>query len=530
VIGGLHRPIASVDSTAGWSVSPGRGCEEDYSKMAVSNIDRPSAGEGHLYLSGAVRRLLGGLVLILALVPAGAYARPALDGFADLADKLLPSVVNVSTTQTVEGGAGIELPQIPPGSPFEEFFKEFMERNQPKQQRRRATSLGSGFIIDTQGHVVTNNHVIQDADQVTVILHDDSRLEAKVIGRDAKTDLAILKVEPSSKLVPAKFGDSDHVRVGDWVLAIGNPFGFGGTVTAGIISARGRDINAGPYDDFLQTDAPINRGNSGGPMFNLDGEVIGINTAIFSPSGGSVGIGFAIPSASAQPVIQQLIQHGEVRRGWLGVRIQAVTDEIADALGLKEPVGALVASVIPGGPAEKAQLKDGDVIIEFDGKPVTQMRRLPRLVADTEVGRTVPVKVWRGGKEIMVKVAVGALEEGEEKVASTAPGPGASPAGQKVGALGIDIAAIDDRLRDRFGLEDDARGVVVTSVDADGPAGEQGIRVGDRIVEVAQETVSTPTQLESKIKAAQQAGRKAVLLLVEGEGGIRYVAIKLGKS
>jgi serine protease Do len=289
------------------------------------------------------------LIGLLFLLPAPALARAAPDGFADLAARLLPSVVNVSTTQVIEGNPGIELPQLPPGSPFEEFFKEFMERGQPRQQQpRRATSLGSGFVIDTDGHVVTNNHVIQDADEVTVILHDETRLQAKVIGRDAKTDLAILKVDPHGKLAPVKFGDSDAVRVGDWILAIGNPFGFGGTVTAGIISARGRDIQAGPYDDFLQTDASINRGNSGGPMFDLSGEVIGINTAIFSPSGGSVGIGFAIPSSSAQPVIQQLIEHGQVRRGWLGVRIQAVTPEIADALGLKEAAGALVAGIIPG--------------------------------------------------------------------------------------------------------------------------------------------------------------------------------------
>jgi serine protease Do len=470
------------------------------------------------------------LIGVVVLLPASALARTAPDSFADLAAKLLPSVVNVSTTQVIEGNPGIELPQLPPGSPFEEFFKEFMERGQPRAQPRRATSLGSGFVIDTDGHIVTNNHVIQDADQVTVILHDETRLEAKVIGRDAKTDLAVLKVEPHGKLVPVTFGDSDAVRVGDWVLAIGNPFGFGGTVTAGIISARGRDIQAGPYDDFLQSDASINRGNSGGPMFDLDGEVIGINTAIFSPSGGSVGIGFAIPSSSAQPVIQQLIQHGQVRRGWLGVRIQAVTEEIADALGLKEVAGALVAGVIPGGPAEKAGVKDGDIIVEFDGKPIGQMRRLPRLVADTEVGRTVPIRVWREGRELSLKVEVGELKESEEKAATSTTGPEKPGGGQKIEALGLSASAIDDRMRDRYRLEEDARGVVVTSVEANGPAADQGIRVGDRIVEVAQEPVSTPAQLSAKIKAARSSGRKAVLLLVEGEGGMRFVAIRLAKG
>ena len=474
---------------------------------------------------------LVGVVVLAGMLPGAALARTAPESFADLADRLLPAVVNVSTTQVVEGSAGIELPQLPPGSPFEEFFKEFMERNQPKQQqRRRATSLGSGFFIDNAGHVVTNNHVIQDADEISVILHDDTRLEAKVIGRDAKTDIAVLKVEPHGKLAPVKFGDSDNIRVGDWVVAIGNPFGFGGTVTAGIISARGRDINAGPYDDFLQTDASINRGNSGGPMFNLDGEVIGINTAIFSPSGGSVGIGFAIPSNSARGVIQQLIEHGQVRRGWLGVRIQSVTEEIADALGLKEAAGALVAGVIPGGPAEKAKLKDGDVILEFDGKPIGQMRRLPRLVADTDVGKTVPIKVWRDGRALTMKVEVGALEEPEEKAEAKASGSRGSTSGEAVAALGIDIAAIDQRAREQFDLEADARGVVVTAVNPDGPAAEQGVRVGDRIVEVAQEPVSTPAQLAAKIKTAQSAGRKVVLLLVEDEGGMRFVAIRLGKE
>ena len=481
--------------------------------------------------TAAVLRSAALLIALVVLLPNHALARAVPDSFADLAARLLPSVVNVSTTQVVEGNPGIELPQLPPGSPFEEFFKEFMERGQPRQQqqRRRATSLGSGFVFDNQGHIVTNNHVIQDADEVTVILHDETRLEAKVIGRDTKTDIAILKVEPSARLVPVQFGDSDMARVGDWVLAIGNPFGFGGSVTAGIISARGRDIQAGPYDDFLQTDASINRGNSGGPTFNLDGEVVGINTAIFSPSGGSIGIGFAIPSLSAQPVIQQLIQHGQVRRGWLGVRIQAVTDEIAEALGLKEAAGALVAGVIPGGPAEKARLKDGDIILEFDGKPIGQMRRLPRLVADTEVGKTVPIKVWREGRELSMKVEVGELKEAEEKLAAATPGTEKPSGGESVQDLDISVAAIDDRLRTRYGLEPDARGVVVTSVDPNGPAAEQGVRVGDRIVEVAQEPVSTPSQLAAKIKAAK-AGRKAVLLLVEGEGGMRFVAIKFGKG
>lgn len=473
----------------------------------------------------------GFVFLLVLLLPGYASARVAPESFADLAEQLLPSVVNVSTTQNLEGNSGIEMPQLPPGSPFEEFFREFMERSQPRSQqqpRRRATSLGSGFIVDTEGHIVTNNHVIQDADEITVTLHDDTRLEAKIIGRDAKTDIAVLKVEPTPKLVPVRFGDSDAIRVGDWIIAIGNPFGFGGTVTAGIISARGRDINAGPYDDFLQTDASINRGNSGGPMFDLDGGVIGINTAIFSPSGGSIGIGFAIPSRVAEPVIKQLIETGTVKRGWLGVRIQAVTEEIATALGLKEATGALVASVIPGGPAEKAKLKDGDVILTFDGKPITEMRRLPRVVADTPVDSTVPITVWRNGHEQSLKVKVGALEDTEEtKTASSSPSPDRNSAGEEVKSLGLTVVGIDRRTRERFNLDEDARGVIVTDVNLTGPAAEQGIRAGDRILEVAQEEVSTPKQLIAKVQAAKTSGRKAVLLLIESQSGMRFVAIRL---
>jgi serine protease Do len=477
-------------------------------------------------------KVMAAAVIALAVITAGgpAGARTAPDGFADLAQRLLPAVVNISTTQTVEGNAGIEMPVVPPGSPYEEFFKEFMERNQPRQQKRKATSLGSGFVIDLQGHVVTNNHVIQDAEEITVIVHDETRLPAKVVGRDAKTDIAILKVDLSGLTTPieaVKFGDSDAIRVGDWVVAIGNPFGFGGTVTAGIISARGRDINAGPYDDFLQTDAPINRGNSGGPIFNLNGDVVGVATAIYSPSGGSIGIGFAIPSNSAKPVIEQLIAHGEVRRGWLGVRIQQVNEEIAEALGLKEPTGALVASVIPGGPAEKAKIKDGDVILEFDGKPVNQMRRLPRVVADTDVGKTVPIKIWRDGKELTLKVEVAALQEEEPKTASAKPGPEKSRGSETIAPLGLTVAGIDQQARERFDLGEDSKGVVVTTVDPNGPAADQGVRPGEVIVELGQEEVTTPAQLASKVVEAQEKGRKSVLLLVEGQGGLRFVAIRL---
>jgi serine protease Do len=328
-----------------------------------------------------------------------AYARAAPESFADLAEKLLPSVVNISTTQlTKKQGRGLEVPQFPPGSPFEEFFRDFFDRNRPDSQPRKSTALGSGFIVDPAGYVVTNYHVIENAEEITVILQDDTNLKAKIIGRDTKTDLALLKVEPTKPLPAVKWGDSDKSRVGDWVVAIGNPFGLGGTVTAGIISARKRNINSGDYDSFLQTDASINRGNSGGPMFNLKGEVIGVNTAIFSPSGGSIGIGFAIPARQASLIVNQLRKYGRTRRGWLGVRIQTVTDQIAESLELEGAGGALVAGVTKDGPAEAAGLKAGDVVLSFDGRKVKQMRELPRIVAETPIEKEVKLKVWRNGK------------------------------------------------------------------------------------------------------------------------------------
>jgi len=475
---------------------------------------------------------LGSFVLCLALIAASsvAIAKSAPESFADLANELLPSVVNISTTQVIEGRSGLELPKLPPGSPFEDFFKEFFDRNQPEQRSRRATSLGSGFIVDTDGYVVTNNHVIQDADEITVILQDDTRLKAELVGRDAKTDIAVLKVKPKGQFKVAQFGDSDAARVGDWILAIGNPFGLGGTVTAGIISARGRDINAGPYDDFFQTDASINKGNSGGPMFNLKGRVIGINTAIFSPSGGSVGIGFAIPASTARPVIKQLIKHGQVLRGWLGVHIQAVTDEIAEALGLDEASGALVASVIPDGPGEKAKIKPGDVILKFDGRKVDQMRRLPRIVADTEVGKTVPLEIWRAKKKITLSAKIEELEDSSAEVASKTKGSKKGGQQQTVKALGLKLSSVTPRLKKKFSLEKDAKGVVVTKVDENGPAADKGIRPGDLIVEISQAEVSSPADIADKVAKAKKAGRKSVLLLLEGQGGLRFIAIRIGKG
>ena len=474
-----------------------------------------------------MKKSIATLATVLLVWTTTAEAKTAPESFADLATKLLPSVVNISTAQTIEGHEGPTMPQLPPGSPFEDFFKEFFDRNQPQQRSRRATSLGSGFIISEDGFVVTNNHVIADADEISVILQDDTRLKAELIGRDPKTDLAVLKIKNGKKFPAIKFGNSHKARVGDWIVAIGNPFGLGGTVTAGIISARGRDINAGPYDDFIQTDASINRGNSGGPMFNLKGEVIGINTAIFSPSGGSVGIGFAIPASTAEPVIRQLMKSGSVKRGWLGVHIQAVTEEIAEPLGLKKAEGALVASVIENSPAAAGGIKSGDVILEFDGKAVKEMRSLPRIVAETEVGKPVDVEVWRDHGEKTLSVSVGELKAAP-KTASKSGGGLASE--MTIDELGLTLAVITDKMRERFKLKEDAKGVVITKVDADGSASQKEIRRGDVIIEVSQQEVSTPAEVKDKIADAEKAKRKSVLLHLDGQNGLRFVAVRLRKK
>ena len=481
----------------------------------------------------------------LAQAPQAAEGRPALGtnaptppmpSFADLAERLLPAVVNISTTQTIRPDRnqrrGPDIPQFPPGSPFEEFFREFFDRQRPDAPPRRAQSLGSGFIIDEAGYIVTNNHVIADADEIKVTMQDNTQLSAKVVGRDAKTDLALLKVDSPKPLPFVKFGNSDEARVGDWVIAIGNPFGLGGSVTAGIISARQRDINAGPYDDFIQTDASINRGNSGGPLFNLAGEVIGINTAIYSPSGGSVGIGFAIPSALAKPVLEQLREFGRARRGWLGVNIQTVTEEIADSLGLDKPRGALVARVTEKGPAEQAKIEPGDVILKFDGREVTEMRRLPRMVAETPVGKTVPVVIWRKGKEMTVQVKIGELED-TEQMAAAAPGGDRTPSGppaSTVETLGMSLATLTPELRERYEIDEKTKGVVITKVDEGSPAAERGLRPGEVIVEVNQEPVSSPQQVVDKVKEAKSQGRRGVLVMVDRQGEQRFVGLSVDKD
>lgn len=470
--------------------------------------------------------------------PFSAYAQPAPNGFADLAEKLLPSVVNISTKQTIDQGDALHNFdfQFPPGSPFEEFFKEYQgRRGTPpteglkRPRKQKVTSLGSGFIIDKKGYIVTNLHVIQDAEEISVILQDDTNLIAKVVGRDKKTDIAVLKIDTKKELHPLKFGDSDAARVGDWILAIGNPFGLGGTVTTGIISARARDINSGPYDDYLQTDAPINRGNSGGPMFNMAGDVIGVNTAIFSPTGGSVGIGFAIPATIAKNVVKQLIDHGVTKRGWLGVRIQAVTDDIAKGLGLKKAHGALVSSVTPKGPAEKSGLKSGDVITEFAGKPISEMHKLPRIVAETKVGTTAELKLIRKGKTKTLKVTLGELEKNDESEAEALPSPKKLKKNStRIPYLDMRVTPLTEALRKKYEISDDVKGLVVVSVGLEGLAAEHGIQVGDMISQAAQSEVLKPDQLVSITKRHFKK-KKPLLFLIDRRGSLSFIAIPFKK-
>jgi serine protease Do len=466
-------------------------------------------------------------VLCLAAAPQLAQARSAPESFADLADKSLPAVVNVATTQTITADSQMQ--------DLDEMFKDFLDKRQGAKPRpRKATSLGSGFIIDPAGYIVTNNHVVENADEIMVVMHDDTELKAKLIGRDPKTDLALLKVEAGKPLPFVKWGDSNAMRIGDWVLAIGNPFGLGGSVTAGIVSARQRDINAGPYDDFIQTDASINRGNSGGPMFNMDGEVVGINSAIFSPSGGSVGIGFAIPSNLAKPVIEQIRQFGHPRRGWLGVRIQSISPDLAEGLKLPSDKGALVAGVTKDGPADKAGIKQGDVVLQFDGKEVTQMRGLPRMVAETAFGKKVDVVVWRKGQQMTIPVMLGELDEKADDQAndqSDDEGDQQQPSeqGSKLKALGLELSSINDKQRKDFDLDKSVTGVVVIDVDPDGPAAEKDLRPGDVIVEVDQKAVETPKDIAARVKVAQDNGYRVVTLLINRKGDEQWVAVKVGK-
>ena len=474
--------------------------------------------------------MLGGLIAATPFQGSHAHDGHGPESVADLAENLADAVVNISTAQTVQGQRSVPMPQVPEGSPFQEFFEEFFNRqNRDDDQPRRVQSLGSGFVLDGEaGIIITNNHVIEGADEVTANFNDGTKLRAEVIGTDEKTDIAVLKVEPETPLKEVGFGDSDGIRVGDWVMAIGNPFGLGGTVTVGIVSARNRDINAGPYDNFIQTDASINRGNSGGPLFDMDGNVIGINTAIISPSGGSIGIGFAIPAKTAIRVIDQLREFGETRRGWLGVRIQEVTDEIAESLGMDDAIGALVAGVTDDGPAAKGNIEAGDVIIKFDGKTVESMRELPRMVAETAIGKEVDVVVLRKGEEVTIRVTLERLEENQVTEASAPAEQEPDQSAETSKVLGMTLAELDDALRQQFSIEEDVTGVVVTEVEAGSSAEEKRVMAGDVIKEVAQEAVATPAEGEAEIQKLKDDGRRSALLLLSNPtGDVRFVPVRI---
>ncbi|SIO03515.1 serine protease Do [Vannielia litorea] len=476
------------------------------------------------YVLRATFALLLGLAL-LAAQSVNAQSRTIPGSFADLADQISPAVVNITTSTTVSRRTG-PAPQVPEGSPFEDFFRDFLDREGNPNQPRRSSALGSGFVISEDGFIVTNNHVIEGADQITIEFFSGQELDAVVVGTDANTDIALLKVEPEEALAYVPFGDSNTARVGDWVIAMGNPLGQGFSVSAGIVSARNRALS-GTYDDYIQTDAAINRGNSGGPLFNMNGEVIGVNTAILSPNGGSIGIGFSMASNVVTKVVDQLKQFGETRRGWLGVRIQDVTPDVAEAIGLTPAKGALVTDV-PEGPAMDAGMKSGDVIISFDGQEVEDVRGLVRRVGNTEVGKTVRMVVFRDGKTETLKVTLGRREEAEGAVPAVAEqGEDEPEAPQEQELLGLTVTTLTDDLRTQMGLDGAEEGLVIKEVDEMSEAYEKGLRAGDIITEAGQQKVRAVTDLEDRVEEAREAGRKSLLLLIRRSGEPRFVALTL---
>ncbi len=444
-------------------------------------------------------------------------AKEVPKSFADLAEKLIPSVVNISTTQTVVTSTNPFPFEFPPGSPFEDMFKEF-----GTPQKRRTSALGSGFIIDAKGIVVTNNHVIKNAEDIFVRVNGDKEYEAKIIGSDPLSDIAILEIKSDDKFVPVKFGDSDKARIGDWVIAIGNPFGLGGTVTSGIISARNRSIGLSRYEDYIQTDASINQGNSGGPLFDMNGDVIGINTAIFGQAG-SIGIGFSIPSNSAKIVIDQLIKYGETKRGWLGVRIQTVTKEIAEVEKLDKPRGALVASVADNSPSEKAGIKSGDIILEFNGIIINEMKELPKIVAQTEVGKTVEVKIWRNKKEITRKIKLGRLETSEDfKVQKKATKSKSSD----IESLKISVRPLNQKDIETRKLPKNTTGLVITDIQKNSPI--NFLNVNNIIIEAQKEKIKSKENLEKIVSDVLKSSEKTILIVIyNNQNQKRYIGVKL---
>ena len=443
-------------------------------------------------------------------------AKSVPESFADLAEKLIPSVVNISTTQTVVTNINPFPFEFPPGSPFEDLFKEF-----GTPQKRKASALGSGFIIDSKGIVITNNHVIKGAEDIVVRVNGNKEYKAKVIGTDPLSDVAVLQIESKEKFIAVKFGNSDKARIGDWVIAIGNPFGLGGTVTSGIISARNRDIGLSRYEDYIQTDASINVGNSGGPLFDMKGDVIGINTAILGQSG-SIGIGFAIPSNSAKKVIDQLIKFGETKRGWLGVRIQVVTKEIADVEKLDRPRGALVASVAEDSPSDKAGIKAGDIILEFNGVLINEMKELPKIVAQTEVGKTVNVKVWRNEKEILKKIKLGRLETSKDFQAKKV----IEPKTIEVKYLKIEVRVLETKDIEQRKLPQNTTGLVIKKIASDSPINY--LNTNDIIVEADKQSIRTVKQLENIVSTAIKSKEKTLLIAIyNNQNQRRYIGVKL---
>ncbi len=478
------------------------------------------------------KRLSGAFIILVCMIsaPSLSQGQGAPESFADLSEKLLPAVVNVYTTQNIR----VDRNRRGGNNPFEEFFRRNLppgadndnddrDRDRPRTRQRR--SLGSGFIIDASGIVITNNHVIDDADEISIRLQDGTELDAELVGRDDKVDIAVLKVDAGEDLPFVTFGDDNKSRVGDWVLAIGNPFGLGGTVTAGIISARNRNINSGPYDNYIQTDASINRGNSGGPMFNMNGEVIGINTAIFSQTGGNIGIGFAVPSTQAKIIIEQLREFGRTKRGRIGVRITGVSDDIAESLGMDEAIGAMVNSVEEDSPASAAGLEFGDIIIEFDGTEIEEVRDLTTIVANTQIGSTVDMVVLRRGERITLSITIDELNESADND-DMDNDDRSDPEPETI--LDLSLTELDDEAREELEIDEDINGVLITGVDYDsGREGIRDLRRGDVIVEVTQQEVSSIEEVRERIEDQRKAGRSVVLLSIYRRGQYSHIPVRL---